>query len=118
MRRFSIVERKRRFHGFRARKLACIVDVAVNVRRRAHIGMPQPILNRLHRHVVGEQNGRAGMPQIVKTDIFQTVVSKNKLEVPRDVLRRQDLAQGIHADIVEILFAVRFPHRPPHLFLL
>ena len=58
------------------------------------------------------------MPQIVKTDIFQTVVSKNKFEVPRDVLRRQDLAQGIYADIVEILFAVRFPHRPPHLFLL
>lgn len=36
-------------------ELACVVDVAVNVRRRTHIRVSKPILNHLHRYFVGKE---------------------------------------------------------------
>ena len=39
-----------------------VIQVRVDIRRRAEIAVPQPLLNLLHRDAVGQQKTGAGVP--------------------------------------------------------
>lgn len=115
---FLIVERKRRFHGFRARKRAVAVDVGINICGGAHIRMSQPILNHFHGYLFGEQHGCARVAQVVKTNFFESVLFEDDMEVRSDVLRCENIAQGVRADIILVLFMVAPAETSFHFLLM
>ena len=51
-----------RQHGFRRGEFGVVIQVRVDVCRRAEIAVPQPLLNLLHRDAVGQQKAGAGVP--------------------------------------------------------
>ena len=93
----------------RAFELARVVDMAVNVRRRTHVRVSKPVLNHLHQYFVGKEQGRAGMSQIVEANFLQSVFGKNDFEMRTDILRRKNIPDGVHADVVEIFFIICTP---------
>ena len=103
---------------FRAFQLARMVNVAVNVCRRTHIRVPKPVLNHLHRYFVCKEQGRAGMSQIVESNFLQSVFRKNDFEMRTDILRRKNIPDSVHADVVEIFFIICAPKQLSHTFLL
>ena len=48
--------------------------MAVDIRRRAHIAVPQPFLNLLHRHALRQQHRRARVSEVVEADLLQIVL--------------------------------------------
>ena len=42
--------------------LGLVIQVAVNIRRRADVAVPKPFLNLLQRHAVGQQQAGAAVP--------------------------------------------------------
>ena len=50
------------------------IEMAVDIRRRAHIRVPQPFLNLLHRHTLRQQHRCARVPQGVEADLLQIVL--------------------------------------------
>ncbi len=54
--------------------LGIVIEVRVNVRRRAHVAVTEPFLDLLHRYAVGEHQRRAGVAQIVKAYRSQPVL--------------------------------------------
>ena len=64
-----------------------VIQVRVDVRRRAEIAVSQPFLNLLHRDTVGQQEAGAGVPKIMQTDDAQVVLLENPLEAVRQRVR-------------------------------
>ncbi len=61
------------------------IKMAVNIRRCAHITMPQPLLNLLHRHALGEQYRCTRVPQIVEADLLQLMLLQKLPKPARDI---------------------------------
>lgn len=95
-----------------------VIQVRVDVCRRAEIAVPQPLLNLLHRDAVGQQKTGAGVPKIMQTDDAQVVLFKNPLEAVRQRVRLQPFPDLIHADVVQIVRAVGAPAEPAVVLLL
>ena len=95
-----------------------VIQVRVDIRRRAEIAVPQPLLNLLHRDAVGQQKTGAGVPKIMQTDDAQVVLFKNPLEAVRQRVRLQPFPDLVHADVVQIVRAVGAPAEPAVVLLL
>lgn len=54
--------------------------MCVDVRRRAEIAVPQPLLNLFERHMVRKQQARAAVPQVMKANMPQMVLLKRQLK--------------------------------------
>ena len=89
-----------------------VIQVRVDVRRRAEIAVPQPLLDLLHRDTVGQQEAGAGVPKIMQTDDAQVVLFENPLEAVRQRVRLQPFPDLVHADVVPIVRAVGAPAEP------
>ena len=50
------------------------IEVAVDIRRGAHIAMSEPFLDLLHGHALGEEHRGAGVAKIVETDLLQVML--------------------------------------------
>ena len=93
------------------------IQMAINIRRRAHIRVPQPFLDLLHRHALGKQHRRARVPEIVEADLFQLELFQKLTEVVRDKVGIVQPTEGIHADVVGVFLRVRRAHRLLHPLL-
>ena len=82
-----------------------VIEVRVNIRRRSNVGMPEPFLDLLHRHAVGEHQRRAGVPQIVKADLPQSVLLQEPPERFGDPVRFKELSHLIHEN-VSVVFVI------------
>ena len=107
-----------RQHGLRRGELGVVIQVRVDIRRRAEIAVPQPFLNLLHRDAVGQQEAGAGVPKIMQTDDAQVVLFENPLEAVRQRVRLQPFPDLVHADVVQIVRAVGAPAEPAVVLLL
>ncbi len=54
-------------------EFALSVKVGINVARRTYIGMPEPFLDHLHRHLFRKQKRRAGMPQLMELNCVNRI---------------------------------------------
>lgn len=68
--------------------------------------VPQPFLNLLHRYAVHHHQAGAAVAQIVETDVLQSVLGQQPVEVLRHEVRADQLAFLIGADEIQILSAV------------
>ena len=68
-----VLRRQRRAYDIRGFEFALRVKVRINVARRTDIAAAEPFLNHLHRHLFREQKRGAGMPQLVKPDMPESV---------------------------------------------
>lgn len=68
--------------------------------------MSEPFLNILQRNTVGIQQAGAAVAKIVKTNLFQIVLSENLRKVLGDEIGLDQAAHGIHIDVIQVVFAV------------
>jgi len=61
-------------------------DVAVAVERHADVGMPEPFLHDLGVHALGEEQGGAGMPEVVEPNCRDLGVGDELLEMHRHAI--------------------------------
>ena len=76
--------------------LGLVIQVGVDVRRRADIAVAQPLLDLLHGHVVGKQQRGAAVPEVVKANVPQTVLLQQLAEIGGNASGVEDIAHGIH----------------------
>ena len=55
-------------------RLAHRIQMAINIRRRAHIAVSKPFLNQIHRHALRDEERGAQVPQVVEADLLQIVL--------------------------------------------
>ena len=53
----------------------------IDIARRTYIGMPEPFLDHLHRHLFRQQKRGAGVPEFVEADMPESVFLQQKREV-------------------------------------
>ena len=57
--------------------LIAVIQMGVNIGGSSNITVSEPFLNILQRNTVGIQQAGAAVPKIVKTNLFQIVLSEN-----------------------------------------
>ena len=60
------------------------IEVAIDIRRGAHIAMSEPFLDLLHRHALCEEHRGAGVAQVVEADFLQVMLLQQLFEVSGD----------------------------------
>lgn len=70
--------------------------MGVDVCRCGKIRVPQPVLNLLERHAVGEQEGGAAMPEIVEAHLFHAVPPDEGGKLGGQVIGLHPFAQLVH----------------------
>lgn len=73
----------------------------------------QPNLDLLHRNAVAQQQAGTGVTKIVEADLAQAVLADHPAEMLGHVVGAQDLPTLIHADVIQIVPAVRAFEQPP-----
>ena len=73
--------------------------MAVDIRRGADVAVAQPFLDLLHRHVVGQQQRGAAMPEIVKADMPQAGLLEEPAENGGQGLGVEKISHGVHKDV-------------------
>ena len=68
------------------------IEVAVDIRRGAHIAMSEPFLDLLHWHAPGEKHRGAGVAKIVEADLLQIMLLQKLSEVSGDEVGIIELA--------------------------
>ena len=68
--------------------------------------MSQPLLNHLHRDTVCQKQTGARMAQIVKADAPQMIILQDNLERIGEIIRLEQIAHCIYADVVCVFFVV------------
>ena len=76
--------------------LGLVIQVAVNIRRRADVAVTQPLLNVLEGNAVGQQQAGAAVTQIVKAHPAQAVVLQEFWECRGQIIGPHPLAQLVH----------------------
>ena len=94
------------------------IEVAIDIRRGAHIAMSEPFLDLLHRNALREKHRGAGVAKIVEADLLQVMLLQQLSEVSGDEVGIVELAERIHADVVGVFLRVRRAHHLFHLLLL
>ena len=79
------------------------IEVAIDIRRGAHIAMSEPFLDLLHRHALGEEHRGAGVAKIVEADLLQVMLLQQLSEVSGDKVGIVQLAECIHTDVVGVI---------------
>ena len=80
--------------------------MCINVACRADVAVPQPLLNHLHRDTVCQKQTGARMTQIVKTDAPQMIILQDNLERIGEIIRLEQIAHCVYADVVCVFFVV------------
>lgn len=80
-------------------------------------GVPQPLLNLLHRDALTEQQTGAAVAQIMEPDVPQAVLLQQELEVVGDVVGPKQFAHLVGANIVQVVGAVGLFEQLPVLLL-
>ena len=78
------------------------IEVAIDISRGAHIAVPEPFLDLLHRHALCKEHRGAGVAKIVEADLLQVMFLQQLSEVSGDEVGIVELAEGIHADVVGV----------------
>ena len=94
------------------------IEVAIDVRRGAHIAMSEPFLDLLHRHALCKKHRGAGVAKVMESDLLQVMLLQQLPEVSGDEVGIVELAECIHADVVGVFLRVRRAHHLFHLLLL
>ena len=76
-----VLRRQCRAYDIRGFEFALRVQVGINVARRTYIGMPEPFLDHLHRHLFRKQKRGAGVPELVESNMPESVFLQQKSEV-------------------------------------
>ena len=84
-------------------------QVGVDVRRGGVVGVAQKELDLLHGDAAGHQEAGAGVPEVVEADVAQAVCLQQVAKALGELVRDDEIAQGVHADAVQPLFAVAVP---------
>ncbi len=71
-----VLRRQCRADDIRGFEFALRVKVGIDIARRTYIGMPEPFLDHLHRHLFRQQKRGAGMAKVVEADLFQVMLLK------------------------------------------
>ena len=93
-------------------------QMGVNVGCGAEVAVPQPFLDLLQRHPVGQQQAGAGMPEIVEADDPQPAVFQQQIEVVRQKMRRQPPTDLVDADVAVILEVIAVAAQPLYVIVL
>ena len=64
---FTVRKNKNIVHDIRGSELRFVIQMTVDIRRGGNVAVTEPFLNLLHRDVIGKQQRRAAVPEIVKT---------------------------------------------------
>jgi hypothetical protein len=88
-----VLRRQRRAYDIRGFEFALRVQVRIDIARRTYIGMPEPFLDHLHRHLFRQQKRRAGVPQLVEADMPESVILQQKRDVLRNIVRPVELSE-------------------------
>ena len=86
--------------------LIAVIQMGVNIGGGSNITVSEPFLNILQRNTVGIQQAGAAVAKIVKTNLFQIVLSEHLGEVLGDEIGFDQAAHGIHIDVIQVVFAV------------
>ena len=78
------------------------IEVAVDIRRGAHVAMSEPFLDLLHGHALCEEHRSAGVAKVVEADLLQIMLFQKLSEVSGDEVGIVQLAECIHADVVGV----------------
>ena len=78
----------------------------INIRGGREIAVSQPLLNHLHRDTVCQKQTGARMTQIVKTDAPQMIILQDNLERIGEIIRLEQIAHCVYADVVCVFFVV------------
>ena len=114
---FTVRKDKNIVHNIRGSDLRFVVQMTVNIRRRADVTVTEPFLNLLHRYVIGKQQRRAAVPEIVKPNVPQTISFQNLAEILRNRVGIEDSSHSINKDIAVVFAVVTIPTDTPVLFL-
>ena len=96
----------------------CICVTISDIRRGAHIAMPEPFLDLLHGDSLCEEHQGAGVAKIVEAYFLQVMLLQQLSEVSGDEVGIVQLAECIHTDVVGVFLGVRRAHHLFHLLLL
>ena len=94
------------------------IEVAIDIRRGAHIAMSEPFLDLLHGDSLCEEHRGAGVPQVVEAYLLQLMLFQKLSEVFGDKVGIVEFPESIHADVVGVFLGVCRAHHLFHLFLL
>ena len=91
--------------------------MAVDICRGADVAVTEPLLNLLHRHVVGQQERGTAMPEIMEPDMPQTVFFKQFIEITAQASGIEKISHSVYKDIAFVLLVVAVS-ADPLVFLL
>lgn len=86
--------------------LIAVIQMGVDIGGGSNITVTKPFLNVLQCNTIGIQQAGAAVAQIVKTNLFQIVLSENLGEVLGDEIGLDQASHGIHIDVIKVVFAV------------
>ena len=92
--------------------------MGVNIAGRGDIAVPQPLLDVLESDAVGVKQTGAAVPEIVETDVPQTVLLQKSRKGLGEIVWLHELAHLVHIHIVQILLAVTVAADPAIRLLL
>ena len=75
--------------------------MAVDIARRTDVGMPEPFLDHLHRHLFRQQKRGAGVPEFVEADVLHAVFFQKQREMFGDVIGRIQPSRRICTDVLD-----------------
>ncbi len=78
----------------------------INIRGGREIAVSQPLLNHLHRDTVCQKQTGARVAQIVKADAPQMIIPQDNLERIGEIIRLEQIAHCVYADVVCVFFVV------------
>ena len=78
----------------------------VNICRGREVTVSQPLLDLLHWNIVGKHQACAGVPEVMEADRPETVFPQKVPEAVRNVIRLDQPADFIDADILKIVLVV------------
>ena len=85
------------------------IQVRIDVGSRRNIAVSQPLLNFFQAYTVCVQQACTAMPQIVKTDLPQSVLLQNQRKMLCDITGFHELTDLVDIDITGVFFAIGTP---------
>lgn len=99
-------------------QLGAVVQMGVNICCGREIAVTEPLLDLLHGNAVCEHQAGARVPEIVKTNVPQSIGFQKLRKLFRHIMGLDKITNLVDADITCILFVVRLPTEPSVVILL
>ena len=85
----------------------CLVDrVGIDIQRRGHVGMSQPVCNCDHVHAVSNQHGSVRMPEAMRVQVREVVSLREFAQPARKAVRVDRCAVALDEQKAAVLPAV------------